>query len=234
MRPPPRGAWRAHARRQVRAHCSRLHQPGQAADHRAARSSPSLRRWSIAARGIPSLPLLLWAASAARSHLAARARSTAGTTATSTGSWRGPAPGPLPSGRIRPWQALVFGVSLIAAAVLVFSARGEHARRPRSHSAAAVLRLHLHDGAEADDVAQHRHRRRRRRVSAPGRLGCGAGRSAGRRWRCSRWCSSGRRRISGHSPCCSAMTTAAHVCRCSRRSSAQPDPSADPPVPRSR
>ena len=81
----------------------------------------------IAARGIPSLALLFWAALGG-------ALASGGSGAINCWYDRDidrvmarTCSRPLPSGRILPWQALTFGVSLIAASVVVFSARGEHA-----------------------------------------------------------------------------------------------------------
>ena len=75
----------------------------------------------IAARGIPSLPLLLWAGLGG-------ALASGGSGAINCWYDRDidrvmarTCTRPLPSGRILPWQALTFGVSLIAASVLVFS-----------------------------------------------------------------------------------------------------------------
>jgi protoheme IX farnesyltransferase len=75
----------------------------------------------IAARAIPSLPLLVWAAIGG-------ALASGGSGAINCWYDRDidrvmarTCSRPLPSGRIRPWQALVFGASLIAAAVIVFA-----------------------------------------------------------------------------------------------------------------
>jgi heme o synthase len=75
----------------------------------------------IAARALPSLPLLLWAAIGG-------ALASGGSGAINCWYDRDidrvmarTCSRPLPSGRIRPWQALVFGGALIAAAVIVFA-----------------------------------------------------------------------------------------------------------------
>ena len=75
----------------------------------------------IAARGIPSLALLFWAALGG-------ALASGGSGAINCWYDRDidrvmarTCSRPLPSGRILPWQALTFGVSLIAASVVVFS-----------------------------------------------------------------------------------------------------------------
>jgi protoheme IX farnesyltransferase len=75
----------------------------------------------IAARALPSVPLLLWAALGG-------ALASGGSGAINCWYDRDidrvmarTCSRPLPSGRIRPWQALVFGGSLIAAAVVVFA-----------------------------------------------------------------------------------------------------------------
>ena len=54
-------------------------------------------------------------------------------------------------------------------------ARGEHRGGRSCPRRGSVLRLHLHDAAEAPNTAQHRHRRSRGRVSAAGRMGGGPG-----------------------------------------------------------
>ena len=84
-----------------------------------------------------------------------------------------------------------------------------------------VLRLRLHDLAEAADAAEHRHRRRRRRLPAADRLGGGDRRrrrlaAAAVRARSS----CGRRRISGRCRCSSAPITPPPACRCCRWSPA--------------
>jgi heme o synthase len=75
----------------------------------------------IAARGVPSLPLLFWAALGG-------ALASGGSGAINCWYDRDidrvmarTCSRPLPSGRILPWQALTFGVSLIVASVVVFS-----------------------------------------------------------------------------------------------------------------
>jgi protoheme IX farnesyltransferase len=75
----------------------------------------------IAARALPSLPLLLWAAIGG-------ALASGGSGAINCWYDRDidrvmarTCSRPLPSGRIRPWQALVFGGALIGAAVIVFA-----------------------------------------------------------------------------------------------------------------
>src|ERR1700692_506912 len=75
----------------------------------------------IAARGVPSLPLLFWAALGG-------ALASGGSGAINCWYDRDidlvmarTCSRPLPSGRVLPWQALTFGIALIVASVIVFS-----------------------------------------------------------------------------------------------------------------
>ena len=95
------------------------------------------------------------------------------TTPTSTGVMARTRLRPTASGRIEPAEALTFGVTL---AIIVGDGDGPGAELAGGRAAGAdhrLLRLRLHDVAEAADAAEHRHRRRRRRVPARGRLGRG-------------------------------------------------------------
>ena len=81
------------------------------------------------------------------------------------------------AGRVSPHAALAFGVTLTVASVLVLGVVGQLDRRRARPGRKSLLRLRLHEMAQADDALQHRHRRRRRRRAAAGRLGGGDGRS---------------------------------------------------------
>ena len=80
---------------------------------------------------------------------------------------------PIPAGRVRPDEALAFGVD--ARGRLGAGARraGQLVRGGAARLHDRLLRLRLHDVAEALDAAEHRDRRRGRRVSADDRLGGG-------------------------------------------------------------
>ena len=80
---------------------------------------------------------------------------------------------PLPSGRIEPRQALAFGVAPRRRLVRAAGHDGQRARREPGAARTALLRVRLHDVAEALLDAEHRHRRRGRRDSPAGRLGGG-------------------------------------------------------------
>ena len=124
---------------------------------------------------------------------------------------------PLPLGKIEPASALVFALALGGAGVRAAAGDVEPAGGDAGAVGDGVLRVRLHDVAEADDAAEHRHRRRGRRVPAAGRVGGGDGqRSSCRRSCCSRSSSSGRRRTSGRWRSSTRTTTRARTCRCCR------------------
>ncbi len=76
----------------------------------------------------------------------------------------------LPSGRVEPRQALIFGIFLgiIASIVLTLFVNLLSAVLATS---AILLRLRLHTRSQAHFNAEYRHRRRRRRCTGAGRLG---------------------------------------------------------------
>ena len=80
---------------------------------------------------------------------------------------------PIPAGRIEPAEALAFGVVLAIASVGLMALAVNLAGRGPSGADDPLLRLRLHDLAEAPHAAEHRHRRRGRRLSADDRLGRG-------------------------------------------------------------
>ena len=80
---------------------------------------------------------------------------------------------PLPAGRMLPGEALGFGVVLAVGAVRGDGAGGQLGGRRTAGADDRVLRLRLHDLAEAPHAAEHRDRRRRRRLAADDRLGGG-------------------------------------------------------------
>ena len=96
----------------------------------------------------------------------------------------------------------------------------DHGERAGGHARALgdrVLRLRLHDVAEADDDAEHRDRRRGRGGAGARRMGRGDGLARGAaHGSCSRSSSCGPRRTSGRSRSGSAGTTPRRACRCSR------------------
>src|SRR6476659_3256891 len=77
---------------------------------------------------------------------------------------------PVPMGRVRPGEALAFGLTLGSFAVVTLGLLGGIGT-PRFHH--LLLCRDLHDVAQAFDAAEHRHRRRRRSVPANDRLGRG-------------------------------------------------------------
>ncbi len=80
---------------------------------------------------------------------------------------------PIPAGRIEPGAALGFGITLAVGSVHRDGAGGEHPGGADPGAVDLLLRVHLHDLAEAPDAAEHRHRRRRRSLPARHRLGGG-------------------------------------------------------------
>ena len=82
-----------------------------------------------------------------------------------------------------------------------------------------VLRVRLHDAAQAPHDPEHRLGRPRRLLPGADRLDGGHRPSSrGCRSCCSRWSSSGRRRTPGRSRCATARTTRTSTCRCCRSS----------------
>src|SRR5215468_9086186 len=77
---------------------------------------------------------------------------------------------PIPAGRVQPGEALAFGATL---AVFSVATLGLLVRRSAARVHDLLLRVRLHDVAEALDAAEHRDRRRGRRISADDRLGLG-------------------------------------------------------------
>ena len=73
---------------------------------------------------------------------------------------------PIPAGRIEPGAALGFGVTLAVGAVIVMGLAINLAAAVVLALSIGVLRVRLHDVAEAAHAAEHRHRRRGRRVPA--------------------------------------------------------------------
>ena len=107
---------------------------------------------------------------------------------------------PVASGRVSPRAALLFGVGLGVASVVLLSMTVNPLAAASVRFGVPRLRLRLHGVAEALDAAEHRHRRRGRRGAAAGRLGRGDRRAVrDRAATSSRSCSSGRRRTSGRS-----------------------------------
>ena len=80
---------------------------------------------------------------------------------------------PLPRGRVTPGEALSFGTVLVVRLCLDARRPGQLDGRRALGADDRVLRLRLHDVAEAEDAAQHRHRRRGRCIPADDRLGGG-------------------------------------------------------------
>ena len=78
---------------------------------------------------------------------------------------------PIPSGRISPPAGLGLRRRRSARAPLRSSGPRQPAQRVARARRAPVLRVRLHDLAQADEPAEHRHRRRSRRVPAAGGLG---------------------------------------------------------------
>ena len=142
---------------------------------------------------------------------------------------------PLVTGLVTPGAALVFalGLEVVAFAVLWWGANLLSAVLALSRD--AVLRVRLHDLAEAHEQAQHRHRRRRRRGAGARRMvRRHATTSPGRPSCCSPSSSCGRRRTSGRSRSVTPTTTAPPTCRCCRRSSPSTSrPARWSPTPRS-
>ena len=132
---------------------------------------------------------------------------------------------PLPAHAVTPEQALRFGFVLGAVSFLFLVDRRERAGRDPRALGDRLLRVRLHDVAQALHRAEHRDRRRGRRGAGARRLG-GGDRAPWRRPRgsCSRSSSSGPRRTSGRSRCASAATTRRRACRCSRWSRATTRP----------
>ena len=88
---------------------------------------------------------------------------------------------PLPRGEIDPARALVFGIVLNVLAFVLLADGREPARRGAHALGDALLRVRVHDLAEAAHRAEHRDRRRRRRGPGARRLGGGARRPRGAR-----------------------------------------------------
>ena len=82
---------------------------------------------------------------------------------------------PIPRGRVTRDEALTFGTVLSVVSVLTLGVLVNWVAGALLALTIALLRLHLHDVAEAADAAEHRHRRRRRRLPADDRLGRGDG-----------------------------------------------------------
>ena len=78
---------------------------------------------------------------------------------------------PIPSGRVEPRNALVFGVVLGAIAFVAALAHGESPCGSAVDARNPLLRLHLYDVAQAADAAEHRYRRGGRVGTAARRLG---------------------------------------------------------------
>ena len=130
---------------------------------------------------------------------------------------------PLPSHAIAPEHALRFGFVLGAIAFYFLAVTVNVLAAVLAAVGDRVLRLRLHDVAQAHDVAEHRDRRRGRRRARARRMGRRhRARSRGPRSCCSRSCSSGRRRTSGRWRCASPATTRRRASRCSRSSAARP------------
>ena len=109
---------------------------------------------------------------------------------------------PVPSGRISPRAALIYGFALQVAVVRAARDRRERAGRVPRPGRVPRYVVRLHDLAQAPLAAEHRHRRRRGRRPAAGRLGGGdRQRSTRPRCTCSRSSSTGRRRTSGRCRC---------------------------------
>ena len=80
---------------------------------------------------------------------------------------------PLPAGRMERQTALHFGVGLGVFSVLLMGVATNWLAAAILAALDPLLRLRLHDLAEAAHAAEHRHRRRRRRLPAGDRLGGG-------------------------------------------------------------
>ena len=80
---------------------------------------------------------------------------------------------PIPAGRMLPGEALAFGATLAVGSVVVLGLLVNVARGRAARLHHLLLRVRLHDVAEALDAAEHRDRRRGRRVPADDRLGGG-------------------------------------------------------------
>ena len=72
---------------------------------------------------------------------------------------------PLPAGRMLPGEALGFGCVLAVGSVVVMGLAVNWVAAGLLALTIALLRLRLHDVAEAPHAAEHRDRRRRRRAS---------------------------------------------------------------------
>ena len=78
---------------------------------------------------------------------------------------------PLPGGRMTPLQVLIFGIVLSALSFVVLWCRGQPADGAAGAGGHPLLRLHLHQPAQAQQHAEHRDRRRGRGLPAAGGLG---------------------------------------------------------------
>ena len=115
---------------------------------------------------------------------------------------------PIPAGPDRAGRGAGFGVALAVGSVIVMGLATNMVAAAILALSIALLRVRLHDVAEAPHAAEHRHRRRGRRVSAGDRLGGGDRRSSTLMpVLMFRSCSSGRRRISGRCRCSRAAIT---------------------------
>ena len=124
---------------------------------------------------------------------------------------------PTASGRIEPAEALAVGVTLAIISVMLMGLALNWLAAALLALDHRLLRLRLHDVAEAADAAEHRHRRRRRGSAADGGVGRGDRRDRSCcRCCCSRSSSCGRRRISGRWRSTGPATTTASACRCCR------------------
>ena len=90
---------------------------------------------------------------------------------------------PLPRHAVEPRSALAFGIGLSVAAFAWLDGHREPAQRDPRAERDGVLRVRLHDVAEAHDATEDRHRRRRRLRAGPRRVGRGdrGGRAPGPR-----------------------------------------------------
>ena len=130
---------------------------------------------------------------------------------------------PVPMGRVRPGEALAFGLTLGSFAVVVLGLLVNWVASALLAFTIFFYVVDLYDLAQAFDAAEHRHRRSRRRLPANDRLG-GGDRLAGVRAGpvCSSSSSSGRRRISGRWRFTAPKTTPAPASRCCPWSPATP------------
>ena len=142
---------------------------------------------------------------------------------------------PLPAHAVTPEQALALRLRAGRDLVPVPLDHRERARRDPRALGDRVLRLRVHDVAEALHRTEHRDRRGGGRGAGARRLG-GRHRARSRRppGSCSRSSSSGPRRTSGPWRCASAATTRRPACRCSRWSRATTRPDARSSCTRSR